>query len=113
MRRQPKVKQPVPLATAKARALQHLYKYPDRLTAASSVAHSIWPGVAFRAQGAGGAASRILKLLADDGLAGWTTDHHGDYVNWGWQITKKGRKEHARNVTHERIARDTARINKP
>jgi hypothetical protein len=93
------VKQPVPLELAKLRALMYLNKHVGRLEAASNVAHSIWPDTQFRAQGAGGAASRILKALAVDGMAVWTVDHNGGrWVDSGWAITSKGRR-HVHNRT--------------
>ena len=59
----------VPVSEAKRRALAHLDGvYP--MTAAS-LADVIWPDHLMSAQGAGGAASRILKHLCDEGLAKW------------------------------------------
>lgn len=56
------------------------------LIRASVLAPVIWPGATFiTAQGAGAAASRILKVMGDCGLARWTVD--GD--DWGWVILDK------------------------
>lgn len=57
------------------------------------VAHGIWPDTEFSAQGAGGAASRILKSLEKDGMVIWTLERFsgGGLRDWGWQITAKGR----------------------
>jgi hypothetical protein len=70
---------PVPMHICKARALAYLKAHPGRQKA-SSVAGAIWPGVPFHAQGAGAAASRILKHLERDGLVKWSSD----LVDWGW-----------------------------
>lgn len=50
---------------------------------ASQAAGAIWPGVQFHAQGAGAAASRILKQLERDGKVRWSSN--GD--DWGWILT--------------------------
>jgi hypothetical protein len=85
MNRRPKVKTRVPLAVAKFRALAYLKKHPNELVKAADVAGEIWPGVEFRAQGAGGAASRILKLLEREGLVRWWTSQY-PFFSWGWQL---------------------------
>lgn len=65
---------------AKARALAALNTVPRP---AASVADAIWPGHTMHRQGAGGAASRILKRMEDEGLAKWTST--SDF--WGWVKT--------------------------
>jgi hypothetical protein len=72
----------------KARALAYLTLVSGRrgkFTKASSVGGKIWPGVSFSAQGAGAAASRVLKALERDGLVKWTTDGR----DWGWEAIRK------------------------
>ncbi len=66
---------------AKRRALAYLRG--KKYVKASCVAGAIWPGVEFRAQGAGAAASRILKALEKDGLVKWSSA--SDSSDWGWQ----------------------------
>jgi len=76
------------METCKERALAYLRKqHRLSFSKASFVAGAIWPGVEFKAQGGGAAASRILKALEKDGLAKWSSDS----VDWGWIITAKGR----------------------
>lgn len=75
----------VDYATAKKRAVAYLKKQPklhgQRIPIpAQCVADVIWPGHAMRSQGAGGAASRILKKMSDEKLCRWT-NREG---NWGW-----------------------------
>ena len=80
-----RVKERVSLEECKRRALSYLQEArerdPNALSKASGVAGAIWPGVEFHAQGAGAAASRILKHLERDGLVQWDA-HNGD---WGWR----------------------------
>ena len=72
------------------RALRYLAKQvKDRFASASDVGNAIWPNSEMRAQGLGGAASRVLKTLQRDGLAKWGVD--GTW--WGWLITPAGRKK--------------------
>jgi hypothetical protein len=55
-------------------------KFPGRsYVKASSVARVIWPGAEFTAQGAGAAASRILRQMGPEGVY-WSS---GD-DDWGW-----------------------------
>lgn len=77
-----RVKEAVPLEECKRRAMEYLRAHRRQFTKASSVAGVIWPGVEFHSQGAGAAASRILKHLERDGLAKWSSDDH----DWGWRI---------------------------
>lgn len=82
------------MAEAKLRALTLLKREQDRgLVAASQTAYKVWPEASFRAQGAGGAGSRILRQLELDGLARWIVREtsHGS-KSWGWEITGAGRK---------------------
>jgi hypothetical protein len=64
----------------KRRALAYLKDSITKYTKASWVAGAIWPGVEFHAQGAGAAASRILKVLEKEGKVKWSSDG----VDWGW-----------------------------
>jgi hypothetical protein len=85
-----RVKVPVPMPEAKARAMAYLrgIHHAD-LAKASSVAGAIWPDNPFRAgQGAGAAASRILRRLINDGHAEW----HSTDTNWGYRATPAGRE---------------------
>jgi hypothetical protein len=50
---------------------------------ASSLAEDIWPGNAMHPQGAGGAASRILKRMESEGLVRWTNNGN----TWGWVLS--------------------------
>lgn len=92
-----RVKVKVPLEECKLRALRHLDTDRRTLYRPSEIAHSIWPDAEFRAQGAGIAASRILSLLRDEGLARWQHDHVGKFEDWGWAITGAGRA-HLRRI---------------
>ena len=59
----------IPLAEAKQRALDHLDSvYPST---AADLANAIWPDHLMAPQGAGGAASRVMKHLCDEGTARW------------------------------------------
>ncbi len=69
-------KESVSLAVAKERALAYLREQTlnrTRSCPASWVAGAIWPGHRMSPQGAGLAASRVLKALESDGLARWTS----------------------------------------
>ena len=80
--------QRVDLPTARARALRYLAIQPRlSLVPANCVAIEIWPDHQMTSQGAGAAASRILKGLEKDGLIRW--DSNGQ--NWGYVITQAGR----------------------
>jgi hypothetical protein len=83
----------IDLETAKARARAFLITQPlDRRNrrvpvTASRVAEAIWPGNPMQPQGAGGAASRILKHLAKEDLACWTCiTHSNGSKSWGWTV---------------------------
>lgn len=76
----------VDLETAKARAVSALHNNPG-LNGASRIADFIWPDHSMKAQGAGAAASRILKHLAREGKARW----HSTGTNWGWTSCRPGR----------------------
>jgi len=52
---------------------------------ASSIAQAIWPEASWRAaQGAGAAASRVLKAMEKDGRAAWIVRGEGRSRVWGW-----------------------------
>lgn len=69
--------QRVPIAVAEIRAMQALLLTP---VPASYVADWIWPDHGMKPQGAGAAASRVLKRLEKQGRARWTIDGN----RWGW-----------------------------
>lgn len=73
----------VDLETAKARALDALRSNPG-LNAASTIAGFIWPDHSMKVQGAGAAASRVLKHLQRDGRVRWHSTRH----NWGWTLCR-------------------------
>lgn len=68
--------------TAKNRALRDLRT--DQTCFANSVAIAIWPDHQMTSQGAGAAASRILKRMEKEGLCRWKSTP----VTWGWIKTK-------------------------
>jgi hypothetical protein len=73
-----RVKRRVPYEICKKRALSAMRRYP---IPASMVAESIWPDAKrMNAQGAGAAASRILKRMVAEGLVRWTSDGK----SWGY-----------------------------
>jgi hypothetical protein len=80
--------------TAKERVLAYLYSQwqADRmqLSGAATIGSMIWPDCEMRAQGLGGAASRILKRMATENppLVTWATDRYG----WGYRLTFDGVK---------------------
>ena len=77
--------QRVSIEEAQRRALSAL---SDReTTVASWVANTIWPGHKMTGQGAGAAASRILKRLEKQGLVRWTSRDG----RWGWIRTAQAR----------------------
>lgn len=82
-----RVTSPVPLDECRRRAMAGLDRETHR--PASMIAEGIWPGTRWKAaQGAGAAASRILKHLQRDGLAAWRVRHrHGKPWRWGWVRT--------------------------
>ena len=97
MRRHPKVKEPVPLDECKRRALVRMAsERRGYLFRPSQLAYAIWPGVEFRAQGAGAAASRILKRMIEDDTVRWCSQHDGSWQDWGYELTPKGRLEAVR-----------------
>lgn len=71
----------VDMETAKARALAALCR--TGVVPASYVAGYIWPDHQMKAQGAGAAASRILRKLQDEGKARWFSNG----TSWGWKLT--------------------------
>lgn len=77
------------LAECRLRALRYLAEQPP-YAKASCVGAAIWLNSEMRAQGLGGAASRILRGLKKDGLVEWRA--RSDSRDWGWQITTAGRK---------------------
>lgn len=62
---------------AERRALAYLTHHPKP---ANAVADAIWPDHSMKPQGAGGAASRVLKRLEEQGKVKWKSDGH----TWGW-----------------------------
>lgn len=74
--------------TAKARALAALSFASPKPS--SMVAGHVWPGHRMKAQGAGGAGSRLLKRMEKDGLVGWVHVRTGRFYTWGWIKTRKG-----------------------
>jgi hypothetical protein len=74
------------MPVAEERALRALSRHP---VPASSIATHIWPGHRMKAQGAGAAASRVLKRLERQGRARWTANNHC----WGWIRTASHPKE--------------------
>jgi hypothetical protein len=78
----------VSLEVAKRRALGCLaVGYRGGYTYANAVAAEIWPSHQMTSQGAGAAASRILRGLEKEGLV-W---YGSNATEWGWQITAEGR----------------------
>lgn len=81
----------ISLNECRIRALRYLAKQPFRqFASASDIGNAIWPNSEMRAQGLGGAASRVLQSLQRDGLAQWDADGK---TGWGWMITRTGRKK--------------------
>lgn len=79
--------QRVDLPTAKRRALQYLARqHRLELIPANAIAIEIWPTHQMTSQGSGAAASRVMKHLAKDGHAEWTSNAN----NWGYRITQAG-----------------------
>jgi hypothetical protein len=77
-----RVQNPVSLNLAKERLLQFENAHPHQIHRAATLAEVIWPDEKFRAaQGAGAAASRVLKRLGCQ----WD----GNKSNWGWRIIFK------------------------
>lgn len=68
---------------AKERVLSHMRAaHPRHLHKASALSYVIWPDHQMNSQGAGGAASRILRHLEKEGTIQWTSGG-GD---WGWKL---------------------------
>jgi hypothetical protein len=78
-----RVEATLPMAECKRRALSALSRYA--LVRASTVGYAIWPEADFKPQGAGAAASRVLKKLEEDGLVRWVARSG----NWGWIKVEK------------------------
>ena len=77
-----RVKEAVPMQECQRRAHAALTTRP---TPASAIANAIWPQTEWRAaQGAGAAASRVLKAMSKVGLAHWTVRGEGAGRTWGW-----------------------------
>ena len=75
-----RVETPVTLAEAKERLETYRSKFGPGPHKAAWLAQTIWPDARFiRAQGAGAAATRVLKALG----CYWTSRKH----NWGWMIS--------------------------
>lgn len=78
----------VPLAEAKHRVLAYIATKPrGTLFKASEFGVVIWPGAAFTSQGAGAAASRVLKKMdtGDDRTLIWTVRCTAGSKDWGWK----------------------------
>lgn len=71
----------VDMETAQARAMSALKK--RETVPASYVAGFIWPDHSMKAQGAGAAATRILKHLERQGKVRWFSNGS----HWGWKLT--------------------------
>lgn len=80
------MKESVSYPQAKIRALAYL-RPQHGMVKASSVGNAIWPSSELRSQGLGGAGSRILKRMQDEGLVIWTSNAD----DWGWKLTAAGR----------------------
>lgn len=74
-----KAHQKVSLDVAKQRALNCL-AIVDAPLPASAVADAIWPEHNMKVQGAGAAASRVLKVLEKEKKVKWKSNDNG----WGW-----------------------------
>lgn len=84
-----RVRQAVPYDECKRRVLVYMASRDRReLQKASRIALEIWPDATFlTGQGAGAAASRILKRMEKEVLVCW----HRDYHDWGYKLTDTGR----------------------
>lgn len=77
----------VPLDECKSRALAFgRQQPPGQFLPASEFASVIWPGHRMQPQGAGAAATRVLKALEKEGRAGWHPgyDRGQSRTRWGW-----------------------------
>jgi len=82
MKNQKRVKDPVSLPVAEMRLRAYRVTHGQGPHRAATLADVIWPDVKFlAAQGAGAAASRVLKALG----CHWGSDQY----NWGWMLTFK------------------------
>lgn len=70
---------PVPLEECKRRAGE-FGKRESWPQPASAFAEAIWPNHKMKPQGAGAAATRILKAMEKEGRAGWYSRGN----QWGW-----------------------------
>jgi len=77
--------EPVPMAECKRRCLD-FGKDQNFLLPASEFAGAIWPDHRMTPQGAGAAASRVLKALEREGRAGWRPHYERSEsrTRWGW-----------------------------
>ena len=102
-----RVKATIPMAECQRRALSILHRFDPQ--PASSVARAIWPDAEWRAmQGAGAAASRVLKTLEKEGLARWVVSGEGRAQTWGWVKRERAASVLSRDpVTEGREAFDT------
>jgi hypothetical protein len=73
--------QRISIDVAERRALAALPSGRQRPVPASEIAAAIWPTHEMKPQGAGAAASRILKRLERQGKCRWAVQ--GDW--WGWR----------------------------
>jgi hypothetical protein len=75
----------VALDVAKERAMRFL-REQNHPVPASWVADAIWPDHSMRPQGAGAAASRILRRLDVENMVRWVSrlNHRGAVSTWGW-----------------------------
>ena len=81
----------VDMATACRRVLRFLDGFPG-LATASQCGDAIWPDHSMTPQGAGGAASRILKRMDRDGFLRWTVKRTRSGIDfWGYELTCQGR----------------------
>lgn len=80
----------VPLEECKRRAAEfgaaNTSARERRVLPASEFADAIWPGHRMKPQGAGAAATRILKRLEAEGRAGWWPSYNRSEsrTRWGW-----------------------------
>ena len=94
--RLPRTKESISTDECDRRALNFLSRLSDKgplqFARPSEVANAVWPENSMHAQGAGLAGARILRRLADRGLAKWTYADVGRFRSDGWVITEAGRK---------------------
>ena len=77
----------VPYEESKRRAIEYLRAHATTRPA-HMIACAIWPEHKMKSQGAGGAASRILRLMAKENLVRWTceTTAMGHRLSGGWKL---------------------------